>query len=178
VALVGLVLVATIGIATWLTFARDSSMGAMSMGPTAASMADMNMDGSTMSGSTCSLVSTTALDRLLGTIVQAPTFTASRLETTCDYALPGSEQRLTIRYTMKVARSDFERGVPREAASSGTPVRHAASLGDASYWAPLGSGASTGTVLAVLKGSNQMVVAGPLTPAQAQQVATEALPRL
>jgi hypothetical protein len=42
----------------------------------------------------------------------------------------------------------------------------------------MGSGTTTTTVLAVLKGSNQMVISGPISPEQAQQVAQAALSSL
>jgi hypothetical protein len=79
---------------------------------------------------------------------------------------------------MKITKDAFDATVPQEVASKGNLVRHVCSLGDTAYWGTMGSGTTTTTVLAVLKGSNQMVISGPISPEQAQQVAQAALSSL
>ncbi len=179
---VGFVLAGTIATAAWLTFVRgDTSAPAMdmsSMPATAASMSNMNMSGEAMSETSCALVSPTALNKVLGTVVQAPSATATTFETTCTYPIASSGTNLSIRYSMKISKHGFDATVPQEVASKGNLVRHVCSVGDSAYWGTISSGATKITVLAVLKGSNQMVISGPISPKQAQQVANAVLPAL
>jgi hypothetical protein len=177
---VGVVLIGTIATAAWLTFVRgDTSMAAMDMSmDNAAAMTNHNMHGAAMSASSCALVSPTALNKVLGTIVQAPSATSSQYETACTYPIAATGQTLTIRYSMKISRDAFNATVPQEVSSKGNLTRHICSVGDTAYWGTVGSGATKTTVLAVLKGQNQMVISGSLTPNEAQQIAKAALPSL
>ncbi len=177
---VGIVLAGTIATAAWLTFVRgDTSMAAMDMSQdNAAAMTNHNMHGAAMSASSCALVSPTALNKVLHTIVQAPSSTSSQYETSCTYPIAATDQTLTIRYSMKVTKDSFNATVPQEVSSKGNLTRHLCSVGDTAYWGTVGTGADATTVLAVLKGQNQMVISGALTPEQAQQIAKAALPAL
>ena len=148
------------------------------MPATAASLSPMNMSGEAMSASSCALVSPTALNKVLGTLVEAPSATATTYETTCTYPIAASGTSLSIRYSMKITKDAFDATVPQEVASKGNLVRHICSLGNTAYWGTVSSETTTTTVLAVLKGSNQMVISGPLSPQQAQQVANAALSSL
>lgn len=177
---VGVVLMGTIASAAWLTFVRgDTSMAAMDMSQdNAATMTDHNMHGEAMSSSSCALVSPTELNKVLHTLVQAPSSTSSQYETSCTYPIASSEKTLTIRYSMNISKSDFDSTVPQEVSSKGNLTRHLCSFGDSAYWGTVGSGAASTTVVAVLKGQTQMVIAGSLSPSQAQQIAAAALPSL
>lgn len=131
-----------------------------------------------MSASSCALVSTTALNSVLHSVVEAPTAASSRYQTSCKYLIPRSKAALTIRYSMKISRDAFNSTVPQEVSSKGTLTRHVCSLGDSAYWGTVGTGSSATTVLAVLQGTNEIVIAGSLSPHQAKQIASAVLPSL
>ena len=165
---VGVVLLGSIATASWLTFVRAPSTSD-SMGPMN-SMSNMNMVSGTMTSSSCDLVSTTQLDAILGTVVQAPRSLSTKNQTVCVYGVGTKSNAVTIRYSMKVSNAQFDKA-SATLSSNGRLIHHVCGIGDSAYYGTVGEQGSTMTALSVRKGTNEMLIIAPISVNKAQRIA-------
>ena len=128
------------------------------------------MSSTIMTGSSCELVSTTQLDAILGTVVEAPRSTAVKNETLCIYGAGGNPTAVTIRYTMKVSNAQFDHS-SSTLSTDGRLVHHVCGIGDSAYYGTVGPPGATMTALAVRKGTNEMLIIAPISVPKAQKIA-------
>ena len=125
---------------------------------------------------TCNLVSPALIKKVLGFSVQPPQVTVSGNELTCRYEIPKLYQSVAVHFTSGMTRQSFE--YFRDAYSKGTKTTTVKGLGQEAWASVVSLYGATASTLAVLKGSEELMVQspGPLAPVEA--LARAVLPKI
>jgi len=148
------------------------SMSGMSMGGGA-----MGMVGSTMSASSCRLLSPSAIDAALGRLVAAPHSASSDLVAHCTYDIHGTTSAVVVTFMMRVQPSSFEHSVSSMAAARGATARHCAVDPSVRCEVVDGGQAST-TALLLYRGTNQVVIVALGAASRLEQMARIVAPSM
>jgi len=130
--------------------------------------------GASASTFTCAKAPASAVNAALGTSVGAPTTQTNGSVTVCTYHSTSPIQTVIIRVDTGSSAATFA-AEQSLAAKQGEAVTSVPGVGDAAYSLAISGGGFTTNTFAVQKGSNEVQVNGPGTPAQVQAYATQLL---
>ncbi len=121
---------------------------------------------------TCAKAPASAVNTALGTSVGAPTSQTNGPVTVCTYNSTSPIQTVIARVDTGSSAATFRAEEAQSAAHGETPTP-VPGVGDAAYSLSISGGGFTTNTFAVLKGSNEVQVNGPGTPAQVQAYAVQ-----
>jgi uncharacterized protein (UPF0333 family) len=126
---------------------------------------------------TCANAPAADVNTALGTSVGAPTSDTNGSVTVCTYNSTKPIQAVIVRVDTGSSAATFSAEEAQSAAQgeTATPVP---GVGDAAYSLTVSGGGFTTNTFAVLKGTNEVQVNGPGTPAQVQAYATQLVDKL
>jgi hypothetical protein len=141
------------------------SMSGMSMGGGA-----MGMIGTTMSASSCQLLSPSAIDAALGRLVGAPHAATTDLMARCTYGIHGTPNAVAVTYTMRVLPDSFEKHVSSMAVARGASSRPC-NVSPSVRCEVVDGGPASTTALLLHRGMNQVVIVAPSPPSRLELLA-------
>jgi hypothetical protein len=164
-----------LGVPVLLTACSSGSNSASTT--TAAAGSSSTTAGGSSSGSTaktfsCALVPASDVNTALGTSVGAPQSASGGTATTCTYSSTNPIQTVIIRVDTASSAATFAAEKAQSAAHGEAPTA-AAGIGDDAYSLTISGGGFTTNTFAVRKGTVEVQVNGPGTPAQTQAYATQ-----
>ena len=121
---------------------------------------------------TCAKAPASTVNAALGTSVGAPTSQTNGTVTVCTYNSTSPIQTVIIRVDTGSSTSTFQ-AEEAQSAAHGETTTPVSGVGDAAYSLTVSGGGFTTNTFAVLKGTNEVQVNGPGTPAQSQALATQ-----
>jgi hypothetical protein len=121
---------------------------------------------------TCAKAPASAVNAALGTSVGAPTTQTNGSVTVCTYNSTSPIQSVIIRVDTGSSAATFA-AEQSQSAAHGETTTPMSGVGDAAYSLTISGGGFTTNTFAVLKGTNEVQVNGPGTPAQVQAYATQ-----
>ena len=126
---------------------------------------------------TCAKAPASAVNAALGTSVGAPATQTNGTVTVCTYKSTSPIQAVLVRVDTGSNASVFASG-QTQSDNAGEKTTTVSGVGDGAYSMTLSGGGFTTNSFVVRKGTNEVLVSGPGTPAQVQAYATQLLDSL
>jgi hypothetical protein len=166
-----LVAVLTLGLPVGLAACSSSSSSSTTTVASGGGSTTTTATASTKSFS-CADAPASAVNAALGTSVGAPETQTNGSVTVCTYHSTSPIQSVIVRVDTSSSSGAFTAGKAQSAAA-GEAVTAIAGVGDGAYSLSISGGGFTTNSFVVLKGSTEVQVNGPGTPAQVQSYAVE-----
>jgi len=168
------VVLALLAIGTPLALAACSSSSSAPTTTAGAGGTPTTATAATTASFTCAKAPASAVNAALGTSVGAPTAQTVGTVTVCTYSSTSPIQTVIIRVDTGSSASTFA-AEKTQSTAHGETITPVSGVGDAAYSTTLSGGGFTTNTFAVLKGTNEVQVNSPASPAQTQAYATQLL---
>jgi hypothetical protein len=171
-----LVAVLALGVPVALTACSSSSTSTPTTAA-ASGASSTTSGGSSAKAFSCSMVPASDVNTALGTSVGAPQSNTAGTATSCTYSSTNPIQTVIIRVDTGSSAATIAAEKAQSAAQGHAPTT-VQGVGDDAYSLSISGGGFTTNTFAVRKGSTEVQVNGPATPAQTQAYATQLVSRL
>lgn len=138
--------------------------------PSYAQAGAMGMIGTTMSTSSCELLSPSAIDASINQLVGVPHGVSTPLMTRCTYGIHGSTKSVVVTYTMRVLPVAYDHLVDAMASERAAPA-HSCPLARSIRCRVIEAPAPATSALLLFRGTNQAIIVAPGTSEQLERLA-------